>query len=175
MNTKNKTQLRHPQRRHFVLGGLGLLAAGSLSGCFDDDKVDLTGRELVTLDGEAVQLESLQGKPAAIAFWATSCPSCIQEIPHIAALHEKFTPRGANIIGISMDYDPIDQVRNMVSAREIPYTIWSDQQGLASQAFGGVRLTPTFFVLDADSRIRYQRIGEFDTERVDRLLERLTG
>jgi len=63
----------------------------------------------------------------------------------------------------------------LVEARAIPYTIWSDQQGEASKAFGGVRLTPTFFVLDANARIRYQHIGEFDTERVDRLLERLTS
>ncbi|HHQ68864.1 MAG TPA: redoxin domain-containing protein [Halothiobacillaceae bacterium] len=69
----------------------------------------------------------------------------------------------------------MEQVRNLVEARAIPYTIWSDQQGEASKAFGGVRLTPTFFVLDANARIRYQHIGEFDTERVDRLLERLTS
>jgi len=175
MKYEQTSRLHRPERRQFLLTGLGLAAAASLSGCFDDDKIDLADQKLITLDGKAVHLSTLKGQPSAIAFWATTCPGCIEEIPHIVALHEKFTPRGANIVGISMDYDPIDQVRNMVEARAIPYTIWSDQQGEASKAFGGVRLTPTFFVLDADARIRYQRIGEFDTERVDRLLERLTS
>ncbi|HHQ68863.1 MAG TPA: redoxin domain-containing protein [Halothiobacillaceae bacterium] len=106
MNYEQTSRLHRPERRQFLLTGLGLAAAASLSGCFDDDKIDLADQKLITLDGETVHLNVLKGQPAAIAFWATTCPGCIDEIPHIVALHEKFTPRGANIVGISMDLTP---------------------------------------------------------------------
>ena len=75
---------------------------------------------LVILDGGQLQLASLRGKPLLVTFWATTCPSCIKEMPHLIELYEELSPRGLEIIGIAMDYDPPNHVLAMRNAKNIP-------------------------------------------------------
>ena len=39
---------------------------------------------LKTLSGKEMSLDSLRGKVVIVNFWATSCPGCIKEMPHLA-------------------------------------------------------------------------------------------
>ena len=130
--------------------------------------------ELITLENDRIKLKSLQGKPVLITFWATSCPGCIKEIPHLVELHEKLGPRGLKIIGISMAYDPPNLVTEFVKQRRVPYTIAMDIDGSASRAFGDIRLTPASFLITPDGRIVFQKIGEMDmhalTARIESML-----
>jgi len=114
---------------------------------------------LMTLKGEEIQLASLQGKPVLVTFWATTCSTCIKELPHLIELYEELAPRGLVIIGIAMDYDPPNLVLAMSKARNIPYPIALDIHADAARAFGKVRLTPTSFLIAPDGRIVYQKTG----------------
>jgi len=130
--------------------------------------------ELVTLKEGRIKLSALQGQPVLITFWATSCPGCIKEIPHLVELHEKLGPRGLKIIGINMQYDPPNLVTEFIKQRHLPYTIAMDIDGSASRGFGDIRLTPTSFLIAPDGRIVFQKIGEMDihalTARIETLL-----
>ena len=117
---------------------------------------------LVTIDGEQIQLASLRGKPLLVTFWATTCPGCIKEMPHLIELYEELAPQGLEIIGIAMDYDPPNQVLAMRNARNIPYPIALDIHAEAARAFGEVRLTPTSFLIAPNGRIVYQKLGEMN-------------
>jgi peroxiredoxin len=132
---------------------------------------DLTVQDLA---GNSVDLAQFKGKPIAITFWATTCPGCVEEIPHMTALYNQFASKGVQVIGMAMSYDSLSQLRAMQKEKNIPYLVLQDKTGAAATAFGPVRLTPTFFVLDAKGNILYQKIGPFDTERVDQLLTKLT-
>lgn len=162
-------------RRRLLLGGTGALLSLALSGCLSDSGVPLAGVTVQDLSGKPVDLESIKGKPTLITFWATTCPGCIKEIPHIKALHEKYASKGVNVVGLAMSYDPLDQINTMVEEKDMNYTIWQDKEGLGAKAFGPVRVTPTTFVLDREARIEFQKIGVFDTERVEQILDRLTA
>ena len=72
---------------------------------------------LMTIDGEELQLASLQGQPLLVTFWATTCPGCVREIPHLIELYEELAPRGLEIIAVAMDYDPPNRVLAMRKAR----------------------------------------------------------
>lgn len=166
-----------PTRRHW----LGLAAAGtvgtllgSLSGCSTETPIHLDRLTVQNLNGAPVSLGQFAGKPMAVTFWATTCPGCVAEIPHMSALYEKFAAKGVQVIGLAMSYDDLGQLKAMVAEKHIPYTVLQDKTGAAAEAFGPVRLTPTFFVLDGKGNIRYQKIGPFDTARVDQLLTELT-
>lgn len=161
-------------QRRLLIGGAALGLISAMTGCSTETRVNLNTITVQNLNGRPVELSSFLGKPTAITFWATTCPGCVEEIPHMVALYDKFAAKGVNVVGMAMSYDSLAQLKAMVSEKKIPYTVLQDKTGAAAAAFGPVRLTPTFFVLDAKGGIRYQKIGPFDTERVDRLLTELS-
>jgi peroxiredoxin len=117
---------------------------------------------VTTLNGKTISLASLQGEPLLVTFWATTCPGCIKEMPHLIDLYKELAPRGLEIVAIAMDYDPEDQVRTMVSQKQLPYPVAMDKDGSAARAFGGVSLTPSSFLIDPRGRIVQYKLGEMD-------------
>jgi len=174
--TMNETM--NPTRRTLLslLVALPLMAGGlgTLTGCSSAESTDLNVT-VTGLNGQHSSLNQLKGNPSVVTFWATSCPGCIEEMPHLVKLHETFSDRGVTVMGIAMHYDNPDHVRNLVQRRELPYRIVIDESGAAAKSFGNVRLTPTTFVLDAQGRVQYRQIGAFDEKRVAELLSRLSG
>lgn len=130
------------------------------------------------LGGERLQLASLEGRPVLMQFWATTCVSCVAEMPDLIALHEDMTDAGLEMVGVAMPYDPPEQVRTMVEEKGLPYRIALDREGEVTGAFGDVRLTPTSVLIDADGRVVWQRVGLLDfealREEIDRLLAAAT-
>jgi peroxiredoxin len=127
---------------------------------------------LQTLEGETVSIQGLKGRPVLLTFWATTCPSCIREMPHLVELHERYNARGLEVIGVAMSYDRPDHVKDVVRNRALPYTIALDVDDRAAQAFGQIRLTPTSFLISPEGRIVYQKLGDIDWALVERNLER---
>ena len=111
-------------------------------------------------DGNKLKLDSLRGKPVLITFWATSCPGCIKEMPHLIKLYQELHAKGLEIIGIAMPYDRPDYVMEMITQKKVPYLIAYDLKGDAIQAFGNVSLTPTTFLIDDQGKIVKKKIGE---------------
>jgi peroxiredoxin len=121
---------------------------------------------LLTIDGEELSLASLRGNPLLLTFWATTCPGCIKEMPHLIKLYDELSPQGLEIIGVAMSYDKPSHVLSMRKARNIPYPVALDIHGTAAQAFGNVRLTPTSFLIAPDGRIVSRKIGEMDMPKL---------
>ncbi len=90
----------------------------------------------------------------------------MKEMPHLISLYRELAPRGLEIIGIAMNYDPIDDVIALSKNRQIPYFIAHDKQNKLAQAFGDIRLTPTTILIAPDGRIVQQNIGEMDMSQV---------
>ncbi|MCS3903462.1 peroxiredoxin [Methylohalomonas lacus] len=128
---------------------------------------------LKTIKGESVELDDLRGQPVLVTFWATTCPGCMKEIPHLIDLHETFHDRGLAIYGVAMDYDPPNQVIEFARVRELPYNIALDIDGAVAKAFGDVMLTPTTFLIAPDGRIVMNKIGQFDHDHVHAEIERM--
>ena len=121
---------------------------------------------LTTIDGEELQLAGLQGQPLLVTFWATTCPGCIKEIPHLIELYNELAPRGLEIIAVAMDYDPPNQVLAMRKARNIPYPVALDIHADAARAFGNVRVTPTSFLIAPSGQVIYQKIGAMNMNKL---------
>ncbi len=172
----NETRNRMHRRTFLRLTGQAALAGNlgaTLAACAP--KNDFAGIKLTRLDGQSLPLSELLGRPLLVTFWATTCPGCVEEIPLLSQLHQRFTGKGLTVLGVAMDYDPPAQVRALTEKRAIPYTIALDSGGAAARAFGNVRLTPTSFLLDAKGQIAYQKIGIIDATRVEELLKGMLG
>lgn len=119
-----------------------------------------------TLDGRTLTLEQLRGKPVLVTFWATTCPSCIEEMPHLVELYRELNPKGLEIIGVAMVYDPPEQVRTLAMQRQIPYPIVLDTEARIAREFDNVRLTPTTVLISPDGRIVHYRLGLLDLPKL---------
>ncbi len=126
-----------------------------------------------TLDGRTVQTSQLRGKVVLVNFWATTCPSCVKEMPQMAATHTQFANKGYETIAVAMSYDPPEQVQAFAQQKQLPFTIAFDPQGKIAESFGGVRLTPTSFLIDKEGRIVQQYLGEPDFAKLRRTIDSL--
>lgn len=126
---------------------------------------------LVTISGETVDLKELRGRPVLVTFWATTCPGCLKEIPHLVDMYEKFHGRGLAIYGVAMAYDPPNRVVEFAHARDLPYPIALDIDGQVAKAFGNVKLTPTTFLIAPDGRIVMNKTGQIDRNYVQQQIQ----
>ena len=126
-----------------------------------------------TLDGRTLTLEQLRGKPVLVTFWATTCPSCIEEMPHLAELYRDLHPKGLEIIGVAMSYDPPEQVQAMVKRRQIPYPVIPDVQSRIAHEFDRVQLTPTTVLISPDGRIVQYRLGLLDMPKLRQTIQEM--
>ncbi|HHW76972.1 MAG TPA: TlpA family protein disulfide reductase [Xanthomonadaceae bacterium] len=119
-----------------------------------------------TLDGRTLTLAQLRGKPVLVTFWATTCPSCIEEMPHLIELYRELNPKGLEIIGVAMAYDPPEQVRTLVRQRQIPYPVVLDSEEHIAREFDNVRVTPTSVLISPEGRIVHYRLGLLDLPKL---------
>ncbi|MEM9604793.1 MAG: TlpA disulfide reductase family protein [Pseudomonadota bacterium] len=124
-----------------------------------------------TLEGQRVDITALRGKPLLVNFWATTCIGCVAEMPHLAELYETFNDDGFEIVGVAMYYDPPNQVLELTRQRAVPYPISLDVDGRIGKAFGDVSLTPTSFLVDANGKIVFHKIGELDMDLLHNKIE----
>ena len=123
-------------------------------------------------NGEQIAF-NLPKKPILVNFWATSCPSCIAKMPAMAHLKTELGDR-FEIISISMDYDPANQVDAFVRANPYPFNFIKDTDGALSKAFGDIKLTPTTFLIAPNGNIVYRKIGDSDFEFLRNRIEPLS-
>ncbi|MCL7422896.1 MAG: TlpA family protein disulfide reductase [Methylobacter sp.] len=126
-----------------------------------------------TITGKKIALHELRGKPVLVTFWATDCPGCMEEIPHLIDLYRNYHDRGLEIIAVAMYYDPPNHVVTFTKDNALPYDVALDLQAEHARAFGDVRLTPTTFLITPDGSIALQKIGAFDPDDMKTRIETL--
>lgn len=125
-----------------------------------------------TAQGESIQLNKPM-KPVLVNFWATTCPGCIAEMPHLAQMKQKFGDK-FELVAVSMNYDPAEQVQKFIAKNPYPFSFVRDSDGKIAEAFGGVLLTPTSFLIAPNGNIVYQKIGEVDFDIVTERIKKMT-
>jgi len=127
----------------------------------------------VTLEGEKVELSALRGKVVLINFWATDCTVCLKEMPAMVETYRKFQPLGLDAVFVAMPYDRPDHVLAYARSNALPFKVALDVQGELVRAFGGVKFTPTTFLVDRRGTIVERIFGEPDFARLHALIQRL--
>lgn len=125
------------------------------------------------LDGSQHSSADWRGKVVLVNFWATTCSSCIHEMPRIASLHDKFKARGLETIAVSMRHDAPASVAHYAQTRRLPFGVAIDNTGAIAQSFGDVEATPTTFIIDRRGRIAGHIVGTPDFTALDAQIESL--
>jgi peroxiredoxin len=157
-------------RRNVLLATLAVGAMG-LVACDSNAPAPKIGYTL--LDGARGSTDALRGKVVLINFWATSCVTCVKEMPQLVATHNKFKARGLETLAVAMSYDPPAYVANFAQTRQLPFGVVIDNTGAMAKGFGDVQLTPTTFVIDRRGTIVKRYIGEPDFGALHALVEKL--
>lgn len=125
-----------------------------------------------TLSGKQIPLSELRGKVVLVKFWATSCVSCVAQMPDNIENFETYHDRGFDIIAVAMQYDPANFVINFAETRKLPFTVALDTQGQVAKAFGDVKLTPMAFLIDKNGNIIKRYLGLYDKAEFQKSIEK---
>jgi peroxiredoxin len=126
-----------------------------------------------SLSGQVVDTQTLKGKPYLINFWATSCVTCVKEMPDLKALQTQFSDQGFQVVAIAMAYDKPEFVERFAQERGLPFVFLHDQDGRWARAFGDVAVTPTTFLIDAKGQMLKRYVGQPDFKQLTSLVRDL--
>jgi peroxiredoxin len=127
--------------------------------------------KFTTLKGEQLSTSDLRGKVVLVNFWATTCVTCVAEMPKMVETYNKYRTQGFETVAVAMSYDPPNYVLNYVEKTKLPFKVALDPMGQVAKSFGDIRLTPTTFVIDRRGNIVKQYLGEPDFLQLHALLE----
>lgn len=127
----------------------------------------------VLLDGSQQTTADFKGKVTLVNFWATSCTTCVGEMPEVINTYQKYKDRGFDTLAVAMSYDPPSYVVNFVESRKLPFKVALDNTGQVAKAWGNVQLTPSTFIVNKRGEIVKSYVGAPDFAELHKLIEKL--
>ncbi len=160
-------------RKQWILaaGAAVLAAAGAFMVLGGSDPAPQT--TFVLLDGSQQTTADLRGKVTLVNFWATSCTTCVAEMPRMVSTYDKYHARGYEHVGVAMSYDPPSYVVNYAETRKLPFKVAIDNTGAVAKAWGDVQLTPTSYLVNKRGEIVKRYVGEPNFAELHQLIEKL--
>ncbi|MGI6296298.1 MAG: TlpA family protein disulfide reductase [Armatimonadota bacterium] len=116
---------------------------------------------LKDLDGKTFTLADnfkAPGKVVLLDIWATWCPPCRAEIPHLIKLQTKYKDKPVVIVGVAVDERKTD-VESFAKKNKINYVVCPDERGKAIGDKYSVRGIPATYIIDKKGVIRYVHSG----------------
>ena len=115
-------------------------------------------------DGKISQLKDFQGKVVILDFWATNCPPCIQEIPHLNQLLAKYGEENIRIIGLHVgDEEDVKLVPEFSERLKISYPLAKPEDDLTRFIFQQRDDIPQTAIFDRKG-IMVKKIIGFDSD-----------
>lgn len=152
-----------------ALAGAAVVAA--LGGCSGTQTAPES--TFVLLDGSKKTTADLKGRVTLVNFWATSCVTCVAEMPKVISTYNKYKSQGYDTLAVAMSYDPPSYVVNYTQTRQLPFQVAIDNTGAVAKAWGDVQLTPTTYLVNKRGEIVKQYVGEPDFAALHQLIEKL--
>jgi peroxiredoxin len=132
-----------------------LLSAFSINASALELGVQAPDFEMKTFTGETFKLSDYRGKkPVYLVFWATWCPICKAEIPHIKKIHAQLGNK-VEMLAINVGFeDTLEKAQSYVKEHQLPYAVSFDENTVITKRYGVVG-TPWQVVIDINGTVRY--------------------
>lgn len=115
---------------------------------------------LKDLDGREFSLERFRGRTVIINFWATWCAPCVQELPALLRLRERYRAQGLAVVGVNIQENAA-RIRPFLEQLGLTFPVLRDHDGSARTAWG-VTVFPTTFVIGPDGKVAFVVVGDAD-------------
>jgi len=107
---------------------------------------------LHNIDGEHYVVDSQSGKPKMINFWASWCPYCNKEAPHLNALYDTYKDK-VEFISINVTTsDSLSGARTYIDKYQFKFPTLLDETGDVSSSFL-ISAIPTNYFVRGDGTI----------------------
>ena len=120
------------------------------------------------IDGQSHKLSDYHGKNLLVVFWATWCPACKAEIPHLIELRKMYSEDELGIVAISNESS--EDLKQFAADKGINYTVATLGSALP-EPFSKVTSIPTTFFIGRDGTIKLTALGLVSLEESKAILE----
>jgi thiol-disulfide isomerase/thioredoxin len=115
-------------------------------------------------DGTVFKLKDFQGKVVILDFWATYCPPCIEEIPHLKELQAKYGEQRIAVIGLHVgDDEDRPKIPEFAQRLKITYPLAYPEDDLTAFVFGRQTAIPQTAIFDGSGKF-VKKITGFDPQ-----------
>lgn len=139
------------------------------------NKLDQLGKPIeisfTSLSGKEVDVQKMDGKVVLIDFWATWCAPCVEELPNVKEVYNKYNDKGFEIVGISFDNNKA-KLESFVKENNITWPQYFDGKGWQNK-FGqryGISSIPAMWLVDKSGKLRYMNARSDLEQKVKELL-----
>jgi cytochrome c biogenesis protein CcmG, thiol:disulfide interchange protein DsbE len=132
-----------------------------LVGCYRGTRpprIGTTAPDFTVQDADhKVTLSELHGKVVVLNFWATWCGPCVEEMPSLVQLQQRFKDKGLTVVGISIDVDS-DAYHKFLKNYKIDFPTVRDPDQKTSNLYGSFKW-PETYIIDRNGVVRRKFIG----------------
>lgn len=123
--------------------------------------------------GAEVSLSDLRGRVVVLNVWASWCGECIDEVPVLERVGERYDPGRVVMLGLNSE-DGIAHARRFLADHPFTYPSLRDPGAGSAKALG-MWAYPATYIIDADGRVAATHVGAVEEagqleDPVDRLL-----
>ncbi len=119
--------------------------------------------------GSRRALRDYRGRDLLVVFWATWCPACNMEIPHLIQLRNAMPEDELGILAISNE--ETEHLKRFAEDKGINYTVASLNDATLPPPFGEVSAIPTTFFIDRSGTIKLAALGMVPLEEAKAILQ----
>ena len=113
--------------------------------------------KLPLVQGDSLSLSSLHGKYVLLDFWFIGCGACVQSIPSLNELQDKYGPNKFEVIGVNFSSKDHEAIQKYCTDNEMKYrNVWMGD--LITNAYK-IKAAPIFYLIDPEGKIIYAKIG----------------
>jgi peroxiredoxin len=119
---------------------------------------------LKTLDGKEAKLSDYRGQKVILNFWATWCPPCKAEIPHMEKYYKNHAKKDhVEILAVNLTKSDKDEnyIKDFIKSYDMTYPVLLDTEGEQQKQYEIVTI-PTTFIIDTKGVIQKKIVGPMD-------------
>lgn len=142
----------------------------------DDNKIMSIDFNLYDQYGKEHKLSEYRGKTVFLNFWATWCPPCRGEMPHIEDLYKEYNKNKDEVVILGVASPNLgnegseEDIKEFLNQNKYNFPVVMDKDGALAYQYG-ISAFPTTFIIDKDGYVTQYVPGAMDKETMKSLIE----